>query len=358
MVRRMPRHTILASSLAPALLAVLASACFSSAPAPLVVDAGDDATASDAGAPLDALAAPDSTIDSGVEAGVEASVDAGGDASFEGGDAAEEASVDAPSLPDAAAEAGLDALAEASSDAAPDATLDALADAAPDAPDASFASIAALTFDGVDDWVHLPAAAGGANDSAFSVELWFRSTSNTGNMFEVYNSGGSADRFLSLNGGSVCFYVYAAGAVQICTTATTYGDAAWHHAAGTLGAGGMHLYVDGALAASNASTTSSSFSTDTDFRLGTGHTGFVSALVYLQGALDEVRVWSIERSANDIATNYRQEIDPTTAGLQGYWRLDGSGTASTAADSTSSGNDGTLMNYTFAPSPWIAPGAF
>jgi hypothetical protein len=347
MVRRMSRHTILASSLAPAVLAVLASACFSSTPA-VVVDAGDDATASDAGAPLDALAAPDSTIEADVEAGVEASVEAG----------AEEASIDAPSLPDAVAEAGPDAPAEASFDAAPDAVPDAPADASPDAPAASFESIAALTFDGVDDWVHLPAAAGGANDSAFSVELWFRSTSNTGNMFEVYNSGGSADRFLSLNGGSVCFYVYAAGAVQICTTATSYGDAAWHHAAGTLGAGGTHLYVDGALAASNASTTSSSFGTDTDFRLGTGHTGFVSALVYLQGALDEVRVWSIERSASDISANYRQEIDPATAGLQGYWRLDGSGSTSTATDSTASGNDGTLMNYTFSPSPWSTPGAF
>jgi hypothetical protein len=349
MVRRMTRHTILASSLAPA---VLASACFSSSPA-LTVDASGDDAAADAGSPLDSGAAPDSTIEASAEAGIEAGVEGEAAAAFEGGDATEEASVDA-SLPDAVAEAGPDATLEASADAAADAAPDARADAA---PDASFESIAALTFSG-SDWVHLPEMPGAASETAFSVELWFQSTSNVGSMFEVYSTGGGADRFLSLNAGSVCFYVYAAGAVQICTDATTYGDGAWHHAAGTLGTGGMRLYVDGALANSNTTTTSSSFSGDTDLRLGNGHTGFVSTLVYLQGALDEVRVWTVERSASDISANYRQEIDPATAGLQGYWRLDGSGSTSTATDSTSNGNDGTLMSYTFSPSPWVTPGAF
>jgi hypothetical protein len=27
-------------------------------------------------------------------------------------------------------------------------------------------------------------------------------------------------------------------------------------------------------------------------------------------------------------------------------------------DSTSNGNDGTLTNFTFTPSPWVTPGAF
>jgi hypothetical protein len=280
-----------------------------------------------------------------------------------------EAPLDAPSAPDVGdiAEAG-----EASSpgtdgavsslDASPDAPSNL--DASPDAPavdagpDATFESLHALSFDGVDDWVHLPAAVGGASTTAFSVELWFRSTSQTGNMFEVYNAGGGADRFLSLNDGSVCFYVYASPITQVCTTANTYGDSEWHHAAGTLGAGGVNLYVDGALAASSMAITASTFTADTDFRLGMGHTAYVSAIVQFQGDLDEVRLWSVERSAADIAANYKQTIAPATTGLQGYWKLEETGAASVAPDSTAGANDGQLMNFTFTPSPWISPGAF
>ncbi len=245
-------------------------------------------------------------------------------------------------------------------DASLDAGTDALLpDGSPDAMDAATGSLGALSFDGIADWVHLPAAPGGASETAFSVEVWFRTAITTGNMFEVYNSQGSADRFISLNAGAVCFYVYASPIGQVCTTEATYGDGAWHHAAGTLGAvGGMNLYVDGVLAASLATPTASTFTTDTDFRLGLGHTGFDSPNVLLQGDLDEVRVWSVERSAADIAANYKRTIDPSTAGLQGYWKLDETGTASVAADATSGAHDGQLMNFTFTPSPWISPGPF
>jgi Concanavalin A-like lectin/glucanases superfamily len=312
----------------------LAAACFNdhSSPPPNGMDQ-DAGAVFDAETPLDAPAAPDAVNT------VEASVDAGS-----------EADATTP-------------IADASPDALADATPDGLADASPDAfavdaaPDASFESIAALSFDGVDDWVHLPAAPGGASETAFSVELWFRATAATGNMFEVY-AGTSADRFLSLNNGQVCFYVYGAPTTQVCTAAATYGDSAWHHAAGTLGSGGVNLYVDGAPAASSKAITASTFTGDTDFRLGMGHTAFVSSIVYFQGALDEVRLWSVERSAADIAANYQQTVSPATAGLQGYWKLDETGAVAVAADSTSGGHDGQLTNFTFTPSPWVHPGAF
>jgi hypothetical protein len=312
------------TSLLAATLGVLAAACSSSSSSP----EGD-------------------TLDAGSD--TSAAFDATGEAADAGADVADGASIDA------APEAGTDASLDSGTDAP-------LHDGAPDAMDAATGSLGALSFDGIADYVHLPAATGGASEVAFSVELWFRTTSitaNTGSMFEVYNSQGAADRFLSLNSGAVCFYVYTSPPQQVCTTATTYGDDAWHHAAGTLGTvGGMNLYVDGQPAASSATTTASTFNTDTDFRIGMGHTGFVSAIVYFQGDLDEVRVWSVERSAADIAANYKRTIDPTTAGLQGYWKLDETGTASVTADATSGANDGQLMNFTFTPSPWISPGAF
>ncbi len=213
----------------------------------------------------------------------------------------------------------------------------------------------ALTFDGADDHVILPAATGGANEGAFTAELWFKGKTLTAGLFEVYGSG--ADRMLSLNAGKVCFYVYGPP-VQVCTTATTYSDGEWHHAAGTVGSGGMHLYVDGALAAGAATPTQSTFTNDVGFEIGAGHVSFNSAIYRLAGAIDEVRVWSVERSAADILANYKQHLAGSTAGLQGYWKLDGTGSDAKAHDETPGAHDGTLTNFSFTSSPWLTAGAF
>lgn len=239
------------------------------------------------------------------------------------------------------------------------ATADTSTADAADAADAA-PSGGALSFDGVAAEVELPVAAGAANETAFSVEVWFKTTNATGTFFEVYGNGG-ADRFIFVDGGKVCFYVFTGGGNKTCTSTATYNDGAWHHAAGTLGAvGGTRVYVDGVLApeATLATVTQSTFTTDTNFRLGYGHTDFVSAFNYYAGELDEVRVWSVERSAMDIQTNYRAHIDPGTAGLQGYWKLDEVGNATTTKDATSNGHDGTLTGFVIPPSPWVSPGAF
>jgi hypothetical protein len=248
--------------------------------------------------------------------------------------------------------------AEASASPSDASTTSPDANASPDSETSAFGSLGALSFDGINAWVHLPVEVGGASNTSFSVELWFRARETTGNMFEVYDSGGGADRFLSLNAGQVCFYVYASPPTQVCSSVTTYRDASWHHAAGTLGAHGMNLYVDGVLAASSATPTASTFTTDTDFRLGMGHTAFDSPIVQFKGDLDEVRVWRVERSAADIAANFQRTIDPATSDLQGYWKLDETGAATTAHDETSGAHEGQLTSFDFTTSPWFRPGSF
>jgi hypothetical protein len=314
-------------------------------------DAAPDATVTGSN-PMDA-STPDATVpveaaaDVTVPVDVAVPVDAGADAQ----------NLDDVGVPDTSLveEAGIDAAnpVDAGSEAA---GLDAGNDAE---GGHVYTDIGALSFAGSDagTWVHLPAAAGGASTTAYSVELWFETKVSDGNMFEVYDEAGGADRFLSMNGGTVCFYVYSPAVVQVCSSAT-YDDGAWHHAAGTLGTNGVNVYVDGALAGSSTAATTSAFSAGSDFRLGMGHQFFVSPIVYFTGELDEVRLWSVERSASDIAANYSREVDPASPGLQGYWHLDETGAASTTADATGNGNDGTLMNFTYDPSPWVQPGAF
>ena len=240
------------------------------------------------------------------------------------------------------------------SDAKTDAS-DSGSDAASDASDGGL-SAGALRFDGTDDVVNLSTAAGAASETAFSSELWFRSVKKTGMLLEVY--GGGADRSLYLDAGKVCFYVYTPSYSTICTTAATYADGVWHHAAGTLGTAGQYLYVDGASAASAPAVKASAFSGDTGFRAGYGYIGPNGVLTYFAGDLDEIRVWSVQRTASEINASKSVTISPTTTGLQGYWKLDETGAATVAADATTPAHNGTLVGFTTSPSPWVSPGAF
>jgi len=59
------------------------------------------------------------------------------------------------------------------------------------------------------------------------------------------------------------------------------------------------------------------------------------------GAIDELRIWNDVRSEAEILANYQKEIDPASAGLVGYWKMNGSVSASvtTVQDETTNNND-------------------
>lgn len=218
-------------------------------------------------------------------------------------------------------------------------------------------SASALHLDGVDDYVTFAVAAGGASETAFSSELWFRTTTQTGMLLEVYASNG-ADRSTYLKGGKVCFYVFTPAFSELCTTAATFSDGAWHNVAGTLGPAGQLLYVDGVMLGSATTTTTSAFDFDTGLRAGYGYIGPNGPLTFFAGDIDDIRLWNVQRTAGELAGSRGKTLDPTTHGLQGYWRLDETGSAITAPDATAAANAGTLVGFSLAESPWVMPGAF
>jgi len=58
---------------------------------------------------------------------------------------------------------------------------------------------------------------------------------------------------------------------------------------------------------------------------------------YLDGLIDEVRVWNDVRTPTEIADNYKKELVGNEAGLVGYWKFNND-----ATDTTSNNNDLTL----------------
>jgi hypothetical protein len=120
----------------------------------------------------------------------------------------------------------------------------------------------------------------------------------------------------------------------------------WHHAAATYDGTSWKLYLDGQLEnqltvgqpAASASTVALSIAS------ALNSTGVAAG--FFDGAVDEVRIWSVARSQAQIQGSMTSEITPPTAGLVARWGLNedsGTTVASTA---------GTTLNGTITGSNW------
>ena len=198
------------------------------------------------------------------------------------------------------------------------------------------------------DYVEIPNASSQiANSIAFSMSGWVypqaNTTAHSGIMgfrnntdadfylLQLQNSNNVEARFRNSTGTS--FDVLAINLLDFNQ---------WQHLAFTYDGSNIYLYKNGVLI---SSTPANGIITQTSqsFKIGTldwNGTGF-----YMNGSLDEIRLWNITLSQNTISNWMCNEITtshPNYNSLTGYWRLnDGVGTTTT--DLSLNGNNGTLM---------------
>ena len=110
----------------------------------------------------------------------------------------------------------------------------------------------------------------------------------------------------------------------------------WCHIAAVTGPGGAKLYFNGALAGSHAWTGSFSHLVGKHNYLGKDN--FNPSADTFSGAMDEVRVWDHERTAEEIRAGMFQTLTGSEKGLAGYWNFDDG----TAKDGSPGKHDGTL----------------
>ena len=184
----------------------------------------------------------------------------------------------------------------------------------------------ALESDGIDDWVNVPDFVLGDD---FTVEAWVRLASAPTSSDSVLGTE-TQGADLSFAGGRLRLRsAEAAGDVLVATTPAAAGT--WTHYAVTREAGDLTLFVDGEIDATGA--------WNGPFRieaLGRGRDGV------LHGGLDELRVWSVARSVDEIRAARTRTVWSHSRGLEAYWTFDESLLDQSVRDRSGSARHGTL----------------
>jgi hypothetical protein len=223
----------------------------------------------------------------------------------------------------------------------------------------------ALNFDGIDDYVQtsIPSIQGTA---ARTYEAWIRTTANANP-----NAGGTQKAIIDMGsfttGARFTMSLLFNNGIRIevggsgLNSTRPLNDGLWHHLAAVYdplsSAASYFLYVDGALDTSGVLTTA--------INTGAGDVVIgrrIDGINRWNGDLDEVRIWSVARSASEIQTNYNKRLCSFPGSLAGYYRFN-QGVAggnnvlvSTAINELTRNGDGILNNFslTGTASNWVA----
>jgi len=218
----------------------------------------------------------------------------------------------------------------------------------------------ALDFDGVDDYVNL-----GNNlnlTSVISIEAWVK-TDGLGSRQTILDKGysGSGEPYYQYHvevrsGGEVYFALSLGGTRKTTQTSTTLTAGQWHHIACVYNGSTIKIYIDGVEESStNATGSISTYSTSLYIGAYSGPTPIGS----FDGLIDEVRIWSDERTASEISTNKSNELNGNESNLVGYYKFNEADTntvASNSASATGASYDGALTNMT--GTEWTTSTAF
>ncbi len=211
-----------------------------------------------------------------------------------------------------------------------------------------------LNFDGGD---YIQVGRGTSDSLAITgdltVEGWFRIDQLTGGTQSLAafigntSSESSADNSLYelavLSDGTVGFFMEnGGGANEQLTTAQSVEVGEWVHLAAVRDTNSktQTIYINGEQAGTRTYTNDANGGGNAQLTLG-GRFSNGSLDGQLDGQMDDIRIWSEARSAEDIRQNYDQQLSGSETNLTAYYRFDDIQNG-TVQDETSNNNDGTL----------------
>ena len=211
----------------------------------------------------------------------------------------------------------------------------------------------ALDFDGVDDYVEIPDESSLDITECVTIEAWIYITSSDqggGIVCKGYGDGGEA-WCLDINDGKLRFYIRSDGTGYHCLGETMVFNK-WIHVVGQYDGSNLITYFNGIKTIGEAIIASIDVN-DHIVSIGSRQSGSGTYDKNVTGKIDEVRIWNIARTEQQIRENMHRPLSRNETELVGYWQFN-ENTGNVATDCWL-GNDGTLQNMD--NEDWVGSGA-
>ncbi len=205
----------------------------------------------------------------------------------------------------------------------------------------------ALSFGGTNKYVNIPDDNILDLTTNYTIEAWIKpeAFSSMGGIVSKYQTAGANGYYLRLTStGNYDGLTFD----EMSTSNGILTTGNWYHVAAVNNGGTRHLYLNGVEQALTGTALNVSANTD-PLCIGVD---YKSSGRYFIGDIDEVRIWNVARSEQEIREDMHRTLDNDDAGLVAYWQFnDGSG-SSTLGDAAG-GHTGTLTNMDNA-NAWVS----
>ncbi|MFN8154718.1 MAG: LamG-like jellyroll fold domain-containing protein [Bacteroidia bacterium] len=211
-----------------------------------------------------------------------------------------------------------------------------------------------VNFDGLDDKITIADAPALNPTAAITVEAWINAAAWKNSIADgsiLAKDIDAPNRGYVLrcgNNGSVEFMISDNGSWKSAASPSVMLTNRWYHIAGVFDGSNVMLYINGEMIARTPATSISV--SPTDIYIGEDPTW--SGRTF-NGTIDEVRIWNIARSQNDIQANMTTSFSGTEPGLVAYYKMDEGLGSATISDATTGGNDGNLNSFVLA-NAWVS----
>ncbi len=206
----------------------------------------------------------------------------------------------------------------------------------------------ALSFDGVDDYVDCGNKASLNFTSRVTLEAWVK-----GNAFNLWSDiiskgvsyGSKVAYMLGVSNDGRLWFEINVGGVRYCVAWSGMQQyvGQWVHVAGVYDRSRLILYVNGEEQAAISLNNLDIDIVSTPVRICAPNRPF-------NGIIDDVRIWNVARTQQQIQDNMNKELVGNESGLVGYWKFN-EGSGATAYDSTPNANNGAINGASWTNGP-------
>ncbi|WP_145391307.1 DUF4347 domain-containing protein [Stieleria neptunia] len=200
-----------------------------------------------------------------------------------------------------------------------------------------------LNFDGIDDAVNMGAGAVLEVDDYLTMEARIRPDAYPAAYSIVLNREGEYEIGMTSSGNLLWAVANTNPGWVWHDTGYVIPLNEWTHVSVVYDNGTMSTFVNGNLVETyyGSGSIGDAHATKDDFIVGGRQNNPVGQ--YFSGEIDEVRLWNVARTQNEIRTTLDQPLAGTETGLMGYWSFD-EGRGASTADLTANANTGTLID--------------